>query len=1164
MSGFDGKLETLKSTAPAVRGAECPDPAVWREVVVALTPSEEALEHLQHASRCDYCGPILREAVAQMNANITEEEAKKIAALESASSEWQRGLAHRIAGTPERAVSAPWWKAWVPAPRLALAGVALAVIVAGSWLAFRQASPQTPSDLLAKAYSQQRTFELRMAGADYAPVRVQRGGDGSFMSRPAALLKAEARIAAEIGSHPSDPNWLQAEARADLLEGKYDAAVTALRHALQIAPKTPSLLIDLGTAYFQRAQSADRPEDLGAAYESLSQALATEPENSVALFNRAIVAEHQFLYRQALDDWDHYLRMDASSEWATEARQRADALRAKLKEHDQSHAQPLLTPAQIAAQLGNADLHNVSASPMVGSAELRAQVDQRVEEYLREAVRTWLPQAYPGGNASSNRGAVQALFFLADITARQHGDRWLSDLLRGASSANFPQAASAMAAARKASDGADYGLASQQAEAAAHRFETSGNTAGFLYAEFQQAYAAQFLRHIPSCRDWSSQAESESEKFPYWWLQIQLGLERGVCSGMSGNVGLDQKLSRQAMDRAQRAGYGALFLRALSFEINDRFQTNDPHNGWSLLNSALARYWSGQFPLARGYNLYEIGADAAASSERPRLDLALRQEVLSLVGHEENLSLRAAAESEAGQAAAAAGQMQVADHHYSEAARLSALVPQNEAFRAFALYSQIRSSQLESSLGNFDEALGRLTNIQEEVARLSESYLVQMFYSALGEVQLSQRHYAEAEQALRPALALAKLKLGSLHSDEERVQWSKNASPVYLGLAEASFAQGRSQESLEIFESYLEMSEQGGSSKTRATPPLSGVSSRLPLLSNVTVISYGVLPHGVALWSYDDRGVSSYWIDGKGDEILELAARLNELSSEPSSDLQAFRRDARKLYDFLIAPIEQRFDPQRAIVVETDASLSRLPFEALLDPSGHYLLERAPIVHSFGTYHEEGMLPRIAVSPDSSVLVIAGTAGFQADELAPLPDVEAESEAVASHFHDARILRGRQATVKAVGEGLRNAAIFHFAGHSLANSQDAGLVMGDVDPQTGRPRLLDAEMLQKLHPTNLQLAVLSACSTAQSSTEDASGISSVTGALLRAGVPHVVASRWPVDSVQTRIFFEDFYRNLLNGAPVAEASRTTARKMLANRATTHPYYWSAFAAYGRP
>jgi CHAT domain-containing protein len=109
--------------------------------------------------------------------------------------------------------------------------------------------------------------------------------------------------------------------------------------------------------------------------------------------------------------------------------------------------------------------------------------------------------------------------------------------------------------------------------------------------------------------------------------------------------------------------------------------------------------------------------------------------------------------------------------------------------------------------------------------------------------------------------------------------------------------------------------------------------------------------------------------------------------------------------------------------------------------------------------------------------------------------------------------------------------------------------------------LLDADALRNIAVPNLQLAMLSACGTGEGS--DASGdFNSVTEAFLRAGVPHVIASRWAIDSMESRDFVGNFYTNLLSGAPVSEAIRTTSRRMLANPQTSHPYYWSAFAAYG--
>ena len=198
------------------------------------------------------------------------------------------------------------------------------------------------------------------------------------------------------------PPAADAQAQADMLEGKYDAAVGALIRARELDPGSPALLTDLATAYFQRAQQEDRPEDSGVAYKYLSQALSLRPDDPVALFNRAIIAEHQFLYHQALDDWEHYLRVDPSSQWAEEAGDRANALREKLKKHE-SKATPLLSPAQIAA---------IAASDSPDSeADRRSEVDRRVEEYLHEAVALWLPQAFPEAGTHADPHSPQALFF---------------------------------------------------------------------------------------------------------------------------------------------------------------------------------------------------------------------------------------------------------------------------------------------------------------------------------------------------------------------------------------------------------------------------------------------------------------------------------------------------------------------------------------------------------------------------------------------------------------------------------------------------------------------------------------------------------------------------------------------------------------------------------
>src|SRR4029077_19284806 len=99
-------------------------------------------------------------------------------------------------------------------------------------------------------------------------------------------------------------------------------------------------------------------------------------------------------------------------------------------------------------------------------------------------------------------------------------------------------------------------------------------------------------------------------------------------------------------------------------------------------------------------------------------------------------------------AANAAEQPRLAQQQYAEAARLYALAPQTEASRSNAIESQIRNAQLESHQGKLDNAVARLISVQDQIRPLSNSYLVQMFYSTLGELQLRRHRAAEAEQAL--------------------------------------------------------------------------------------------------------------------------------------------------------------------------------------------------------------------------------------------------------------------------------------------------------------------------------------------------------------------------------------------------------------------------------
>jgi tetratricopeptide (TPR) repeat protein len=123
--------------------------------------------------------------------------------------------------------------------------------------------------------------------------------------------------------------WLELRARAEMLGRDPDTAISTLQRALERKPDAPGLTADLGMAYALRAEVSNRNIDYGYAIEYLGRSLKARPDDSVAIFNRAIVYERMLLYEDAIRDWRRYLELDPSGPWREEAQQRLAGLEQK-------------------------------------------------------------------------------------------------------------------------------------------------------------------------------------------------------------------------------------------------------------------------------------------------------------------------------------------------------------------------------------------------------------------------------------------------------------------------------------------------------------------------------------------------------------------------------------------------------------------------------------------------------------------------------------------------------------------------------------------------------------------------------------------------------------------------------------------------------------------
>ncbi len=126
-----------------------------------------------------------------------------------------------------------------------------------------------------------------------------------------------------------------------------------------------------------------------------------------------------------------------------------------------------------------------------------------------------------------------------------------------------------------------------------------------------------------------------------------------------------------------------------------------------------------------------------------------------------------------------------------------------------------------------------------------------------------------------------------------------------------------------------------------------------------------------------------------------------------------------------------------------------------------------------------------------------------------------------------------RATLAALQRPLRGREyhILHFVGHGMydEDAQDGALALEAGD---GRTRLVtgrDLGMMLKGHPS-LRLVVLNACEGARSAPDDPFG--GVAQALVRQGIPAVIAMQFEISDPAALVFSQSFYQAIADGLPV--------------------------------
>ena len=292
----------------------------------------------------------------------------------------------------------------------------------------------------------------------------------------------------------------------------------------------------------------------------------------------------------------------------------------------------------------------------------------------------------------------------------------------------------------------------------------------------------------------------------------------------------------------------------------------------------------------------------------------------------------------------------------------------------------------------------------------------------------------------------------------------------------------------------------------------------------------------------------------------EAVARLVDemVASASRGTDEEWRTAGRALYDLLIKPVEDRIRSSGTLIIVPDGALRALPFAALTDADGKFLIERTRLA----------VAPALAYSQpgsDRSNRALSVVAASLQREVTLPSGVFAKLEGTADEAGVAagpggRVIADfREADLRAALSRGR-VDVLHLATHAAFNGRsDRSFIVanGESIPLADLRGLIGAN---RTRGDELDLLVLSACETAVGDDEASMGLA---GAAVQSGAESALASLWSVNDTGTVALMKGFYGQYRQGAGKAEALRNAQLAMIAGGGTNaQPGIWAAFILLG--
>ncbi len=311
-------------------------------------------------------------------------------------------------------------------------------------------------------------------------------------------------------------------------------------------------------------------------------------------------------------------------------------------------------------------------------------------------------------------------------------------------------------------------------------------------------------------------------------------------------------------------------------------------------------------------------------------------------------------------------------------------------------------------------------------------------------------------------------------------------------------------------------------------------------------------------------GIAYKRIAAPGKENRDSVARLvRDMIVSINIGDNRWEAASRTLYDLLITPVEGKLDKDSTLVIVPDGALRSLPFGALRDASGQYLVQRTrlSIIPSLA-YSQPGRDRGTAV-PAVVAAALQRAVDLPSGYFEKLEGTEEEARTAIAQGGEAkrnRLIVNFRSTDLASALAANHVDILHLATHASFNGRsDRAFIVADGEtiPLSALRGLIGRNLTRG---EELDLLILSACETAVGDDEAAMGLA---GAAVQAGASSAIASLWEINDTGTVSLMQKFYNGYRAGQSKSEALREAQLAMIqAGGDNADPYIWAAFVLLG--